>query len=108
LHITRNLDGTYTFDWNAFTNLPFDYYKLVFEDSGSSQDPSYPGSHYWAVPATSDTTAKLAVGPGTSGANGGNADLVPGTYKVRIQAVGSPGGSLYIYGQTTIVTVTIS
>ncbi|HEX7490989.1 MAG TPA: hypothetical protein VF337_04740 [Candidatus Limnocylindrales bacterium] len=105
LDIHRNPDGTYTFSWTGYSGLPFSYYKLVFEDSGSSQDPSYPGgSHYWAVLGAGQLSVTLAVGPGSLGPNGGNADLLVGTYKVRIQAIGYPGGypGGYAYGQTTV------
>jgi hypothetical protein len=106
LNIHNNGDGTYTFSWSAYSGLSFSYYKLVFELSTSTQDPSYPGgSHYWDVPGSGDTSAKLTVGIN----NGGNADFLPGTYKVRVQAIGYPSGSAYVYGQTEIVTsVTIS
>ena len=80
-----NGDGKWTFTWTAYSGVPFSYYKLVYEQWDSPKDPSYPGgSAYWAVPGTADTSVKLTVGD-----NG----FLPGHYKVRIQAIGYPGGS---------------
>lgn len=84
-----NLDGTYTFDWNAYTGgWAFDYYKLVYSPSG---DPSYgaPGSTATAIPSSQTTWT----GPVPSGVN------------VRVQAVGSPHGSVFIFGQTNVVSL---
>jgi hypothetical protein len=91
-----NGDGTYSFGWNPYTGgQPFSYYKLVFEYTSSGQNPDYTaGSPYWAVPGTGDTTVAL-----TPGAGG----FSPGDYMVRIQAIGYPGGSAYVYGQTTVL-----
>jgi hypothetical protein len=56
------------------------------------------------VPGTGDTSAKLTVNVN----NGGSAVFAPGDYKVRLQAVGYPGGPAYAYGQTAIITLTVS
>jgi hypothetical protein len=93
-----NGDGTYKFWWTGYSDLPFSYYKLVFGPDPS--DPSYvTGSPYWAVPATGATSVKLTVGEG---------NFQPGEWSVRIQAIGYPFGSAYVYAQTSVAHVTVS
>ena len=53
--------------------------------------PSYPGgSSYWDAPSVGSTSA-------------GPIAITAGDYKVRIQAIGYPLGSAYVYGQTTVL-----
>jgi hypothetical protein len=93
-----NGDGTYKFSWTGYSDLPFSYYKLVFGPDPS--DPSYvTGSPYWAVPGTGATSVKLTVGEG---------NFQPGVWSVRIQAIGYPFGSAYVYAQTSVAHVTVS
>lgn len=98
-----NGDGSYTFRWSAYGDLPFSYYKLVFEQYPNT--PSYPGSPYWAAPDTDATSVTLT--PDAS--NGGSADFEPvGDWSVRLQAIGYPYGSAYVYAQTDVLRLTVS
>lgn len=95
LGVHDNGDGTFTFSWTAYTGGPFSWYKLVYETTASGKDPSYPGgSPIWAVPGTGDTSSvPIPIGAGD--------------YKVRIQAIGYPGGSAYAYAQTTVLHLVV-
>jgi len=37
----------------------------------------------------------------------GDNGFLPGHYKVRIQAIGYPGGNAYAYAQTTVLDLTV-
>ena len=85
--------GSYTFNWSAYTGATFDFYKIVYEDTSSGHDPSYPGgSRIWAAVAPGSTTS-------------GPISIPAGDYKVRVQAIGWPSGYScgYAYAQTTIL-----
>jgi hypothetical protein len=88
--------GNYTFSWSAYGDASFSYYKLVYEDWSSGQNPSYPdGSPIWDAIDTGATSDTIAV--------------PSGDYRVRIQAIGYPDGFSdgYAYAQTTVVRVTV-
>jgi hypothetical protein len=98
LNVIDNGGGTYTFSWNRYSALPFDYYKLVYEPYPGA--PSYPGgSSYWAVPGCGETSVTVNLAAG---------GFVPGDWNVRIQAIGYPGGHAYAYAQTDIYRLTIA
>lgn len=85
-----------TFSWTGFSGASFSYWKLVYEPTSSGKTPSYPdGSPYWAV-----------LSPGATSA--GPIHIPPGDYDVRVQAIGYPNGSAYVYAQTTVIHVHIS
>jgi hypothetical protein len=103
LSAVANGNGTaWTFTWTAYTGGFSSYYKLVFENWDSGKDPSYPGSSYWAVPGTCQTSVVLNLGS----TNGANATFAPGHYRVRIQAIGYPAG-VYAYAETSVLELIV-
>jgi hypothetical protein len=103
LNYHDNGDGTYTFWWTGYSELPFSYYKLVFGPYPS--EPSYvTGSDYWAVPGSGSSSVTLTVGTN----NGGSKKFQPGDWSVRIQAIGYPYGSAYVYAQTNLLHLTVA
>jgi len=94
-----NANGSYTFSWTPYTDLPFSYYKLVYEPN-PGKDPSYPdGSSYWAAIDSGKSSVTLM--PGSGGFD-------PGDWSVRIQAIDDPLGPPYAYAQTNVLHVTVS
>ncbi len=88
-----DVDGRYTFSWNAYTGGPFSYYKL----SGVPypETPGYAeGKGYWEV-----------IGPGTTSAT---INVESGTWNINVEAIGYPGGPPYAYGRTTVLTLVVS
>ncbi len=101
LTVVDNGNGTYTFSWTGYGSRLFDYYKLVFEPWPNM--PSYlSGSPYWDALSPGTTSDTLTVGS----SNGGEVFL-PGEYAVRIQAIGYPLGTAYVFAQTSVAHVTI-
>ncbi len=95
-----NGNGTITLSWSGYSGgWSFSYYKVVYGPVGSN--PSYLGSFsgYWAT-GTDQTSVTFSMGE--------NGELYPGTsWDFRVQAIGYPAGSGFIFGQTSILTYTI-
>ncbi len=93
LSVTKGTDGCYTFSWQAFSGVDFNYWKLVYGDWGTS--PYYPDFPYWAALDPSTTSFKKC-------------DIPTGDYAVRVQAIYYPTGSAYAAAQTNIYHLTVA
>jgi hypothetical protein len=99
LNVDASVAGQVTFSWSGYSGgWPFNYYKFVYGPKGSN--PSYlAGAGYFAAIGPEGTSVTLYIGEG---------DFTPGTeLDLRIQAIGYPYDSGYVFGQTNVLTYTV-